>query len=200
MAISTAQIKELRDATGVGILDCRKALQSANGDYEKAVAFLREKGLAKAAKRSDRDASEGVIELYNHGNGRVGVILELNCETDFVSRGETFRKLAHELALQIAAMAPLYVKEEDIPKDILEKEREIARNRALEEGKPEKIIDRIVEGRLSKYKDEVCLLRQKYIRDDNLNVQDLLHQNIGSMGENLVIRRFVRWELGEEAK
>ncbi len=200
MAISTAQIKELRDATGVGILDCRKALQSANGDYEKAVAFLREKGLAKAAKRSDRDASEGVIELYNHGNGRVGVILELNCETDFVSRGETFRKLAHELALQIAAMAPLYVKEEDIPKDILEKEREIARNRALEEGKPEKIIDRIVEGRLSKYKDEVCLLRQKYIRDDNLTVQDLLHQNIGSMGENLVIRRFVRWELGEETK
>ncbi len=197
MKITTEMIRELRAATGVGILECRKALQEADGDYKKAVDYLRQKGMAKAAKRADRDASDGVIELYSHGNGRVGVMLELNCETDFVARGEAFRNLAHELALQIAASAPLYVKEDDIPEDVLAHEAEIARKRSIEEGKPENIIERIVEGRLKKYKEEVCLLNQKYIRDDSMTVNDLLMENVGSMGENLIVRRFQRWELGE---
>ncbi|RMF42567.1 MAG: translation elongation factor Ts [Anaerolineae bacterium] len=200
MAISTQQIKELRAATGAGILDCRKALEQANGDFDKALDFLREKGLAKAAKRSSREASEGVIELYSHGNGRVGVMVELNCETDFVARSEAFRKLAHEIALQIAAMSPQYVSEEDIPEDVLEHEREIARKQALEEGKPEHILDRIVEGRIKKFKDEVCLLRQTSIRDDKITVQDMINEGIVAMGENVIVRRFARWALGEQSK
>jgi elongation factor Ts len=197
MVITTEMIKELREATGAGILDCRKALENANGDFNKAVDFLREKGLATAAKRADRDASEGVIELYSHGIGRVGVMLELNCETDFVARSEPFRHLAHELVLQIAAMSPRYVRAEDIPEQVLEHERQIARKRTLEEGKPENVVDRIVDGRIEKFKDEVCLLRQPYIRDDSLTVEQLLLQNVASTGENVVIRRFERWELGE---
>jgi elongation factor Ts len=197
MAITTEQIKELREATGAGILDCRKALESANGDFNKAVDFLREKGLATAAKRADRDASEGVIELYSHGSGRVGVILELNCETDFVARSEGFRSLAHELALQIAAMAPQYVRVEDIPAEVLEHERAIALKRTLEEGKPANVADRIVEGRIEKFKDEVCLLRQSYIRDESMTIEKLMMQHVASIGENLVIRRFQRWALGE---
>lgn len=197
MTITTEQIKELRAATGAGILDCRKALEAANGDYDKAVDFLREKGLATAAKRADREASEGVIELYTHGDGRVGVILELNCETDFVARSEDFRSLAHELALQIAAMSPIYVTEDDIPTDVLTHEREIARARTLEEGKPENVVDRIVDGRLEKFKDEVVLLRQPYIRDESMTVQALVLDKVASIGENIVVRRFARWELGE---
>jgi elongation factor Ts len=197
MAVTTEQIKELREATGAGILDCRKALEQAGGDFDKAFDYLREKGLATAAKRADREASEGVVELYSHGNGRVGVMVEVNCETDFVARSEPFRKFAHEVALQIAAAAPLYIREDDIPEAVLEHEREIARNRAREEGKAEAVIDRIAEGRLVKYKDETVLLRQPYIRDENLTIEKLLHQNIASIGENVVIRRFARWELGE---
>jgi elongation factor Ts len=197
MEITTAQIKELREATGVGILDCRKALEQAGGDYEKAVDFLRQKGLAKAAKRAGRDASEGVVELYSHGGGRVGVMVEINCETDFVGRSENFRNLAHEIALQIAATSPLYVTEDEIPEHALEREADVARARAIEEGKPENILPRIVEGRLSKYKDEVVLLRQAYIRDESLTIEKLVHQAVGSIGENIVIRRFARWELGE---
>jgi elongation factor Ts len=197
MAITTEQIKELRGVTGAGILDCRTALEKADGDFYKAVDFLREKGLATAAKRSDRDASEGTVELYSHGNGRVGVMVEVNCETDFVARSEAFLSFAHEIALQIAASSPAYIREEDIPEDVLEHEREIARARAKEEGKPEAVIDRIVEGRLGKFKDEACLLRQTYIRDDDIKVEQLLMQNIASIGENVIIRRFARWELGE---
>ena len=197
MEITTEMIKELRSTTGVGILECRKALQVAEGDYKKAIDFLREKGMAKAAKRADRDASDGVVELYSHGDGRVGVILEINCETDFVARGETFRKLAHEVALQIAAASPLYVSEDDVPADVLEHEAEIARKRSIEEGKPENIIEKVVEGRLRKYKEEVCLMQQKYIRDDSLTIKDLIMENVGSLGENIIIRRFQRWELGE---
>ncbi|HNB51669.1 MAG TPA: translation elongation factor Ts [Anaerolineales bacterium] len=200
MAITTEQIKELREATGVGILDCRKALEQADGDFDKAVDYLRQKGLAKAAKRADRDASDGVIELYTHGGGRVGVMLELNCETDFVARSEPFRTLAHEIALQIAAASPLYVREEDIPQAALDREADVARARAQEEGKPEAILPRIVEGRLTKYKEEVVLLRQAYIRDETLTVEKLLHQAVGSIGENIIIRRFARWELGESTK
>lgn len=197
MAISVDQIKELREATGVGILDCRAALEEANGDFDKAVDILREKGLAKAAKRSDREASEGKVELYSHGDGRVGVMVEVNCETDFVARSDEFRHFAHEVALQIAAAAPSYIKTEDIPEEILEHERNIAREQALTEGKPENVLDRIVEGRIQKFMDEACLLRQSYIRDEDITVEQLLHQNIAAIGENIVIRRFVRWELGE---
>jgi elongation factor Ts len=197
MAITTEMIKELREATSAGILDCRKALEQADGDFDKAVDYLREKGLAKAAKRSDRDASEGVVELYSHGNGRIGVMVEVNCETDFVARSEAFRTFAHEVALQIAAAAPRYLRPEDIPAEVLEHEKEIARARAREEGKPDPVIERIAEGRLEKFKDEMCLLRQPYIRDENVTIEKMLHQNIGSIGENIVIRRFARWELGE---
>lgn len=197
MPISAEQIKELRAATGVGILECRKALEEAGGDFDKAMNILRERGLAKAVKRSHRETSEGVLELYSHGNGRVGVMLEVNSETDFVARSEGFRKFAHELALQIAATAPRYIREEDIPAEVLEQEREIARKRALQEGKPEAVVERIVEGRLEKFKEEVCLLRQPYIRDEEITIENLLHQNIAAIGENIVIRRFVRWEVGE---
>lgn len=197
MEITTQQIKALRDETGAGILDCRKALQSADGDIEQAVEFLREKGLATALKRSDRETSEGYIELYSHGDGRVGVMVEVNCETDFVSRSEDFRTFVHEIALQIAAGAPRYIKPEHIPETVLEDERDKARKYAEAEGKPENVIDRIVEGRLKKFEDEVCLLRQQYIRDDEITIEQLLLQNIASIGENIVIQRFERWELGE---
>jgi elongation factor Ts len=197
MEITTEMIKELREATGAGILDCRKALTDANGDFNKAVDFLREKGVATAAKRADRTASQGTVELYSHGEGRVGVMVEVNCETDFVARSEDFRKLAHEIALQIAAAAPHYVKEDEIPAAVLEHEADIARARAKEEGKPEAIWEKIVAGRLEKFKDEVVLLRQAYIRDDELTIEKLVLQTVGTTGENIVVRRFQRWELGE---
>lgn len=198
MEITTEMIKELRAATGAGMLDCRKALQEAGGDYQKAVDFLREKGMATAAKRSDREASNGVVELYSHGAGRVGVMVEVNCETDFVARSEQFRSLAHEIALQIAAAAPKYVRESEIPQDVLDHEAEIARARTKEEGKPDAVAEKIVTGRLEKFKDEVVLLRQAYIRDESVKVEALIMQNIAAIGENVVVRRFQRWELGEE--
>ncbi len=197
MEITTEMIKELRSATGAGVLDCRKALTESKGDFDKAVDFLREKGVATAAKRADRTASQGVVELYSHGEGRVGVIVEVNCETDFVARSEDFRNLAHEIALQIAAAEPQYVQDDEIPADVLEHEKEIARARAQEEGKPDAVIEKIVTGRLEKFKDEVVLLRQNYIRDEDLKIEKLLQQTIGKTGENIVVRRFHRWELGE---
>lgn len=196
-AITTEMIKQLREATGAGILDCRKALENADGDYQKAIDFLREKGLATAAKRSDRKASEGVVELYNHGNGRVGVMVEVNCETDFVGRSDAFREFAHEIALQVAAASPVYIREEDIPQAVLDHEAAIATAKAREEGKPENILPRIVEGNLNKFKDEVVLLRQKYIRDEAITIQQLLNDTVLKTGENIVIRRFTRWALGE---
>lgn len=199
MAVTTEQIKTLREATGAGILDCRKALEAAGGDFNKALDFLREKGLATAAKRAGRQASEGTVELYSHGNGRVGVMVEVNCETDFVARSEAFRAFAHEVALQIAASAPRFIREEEIPSEVLEHERQIALKRALEEGKPQNVVERIAEGRLQKFKDETVLLRQPYIRDEDLTIEKLLLQNIASIGENIIIRRFQRWELGEGA-
>lgn len=200
MAITTQQIKELREATGAGVLDCRAALEQSGGDFEQAVAYLREKGLAKAAKRADREAADGLIELYSHGGGRVGVMVELNCETDFVARSEAFRTLAHEIALQIAAAAPTWITEETVPAASLESEREVARNRAKEEGKPEAAWDKIVDGRVQKYLDEVVLLRQPYIRDEGKSVKELVSEAIGSIGENIVVRRFARWELGEHVE
>ncbi len=197
MEISVEQIKKLRDATGSGILDVKDALENAEGDFDKAVDYLRKKGLAKAAKRSDRDASEGLVELYSHGDGRVGVMVEINCETDFVARSEEFRQFAHEVALQIAAAAPKWVKEDQIPEEVIEHEKEIARTRYQEEGKPDNIIDRILEGMVEKFKVENCLLLQAYIRDDDLTIQELLHEKIAALGENIVIRRFDRWERGE---
>ena len=197
MEITTEMIKELRAATSAGISDCRNALIEANGDFQKAVDWLREKGMATAAKRADREASQGVVELYSHGGGRVGVMVEVNCETDFVARSDKFRELAHELALQIAAAAPRYIKVEEIPAEVLEHEAEIARARVKEEGKPDNVAEKIVAGRLEKFKDEVVLMRQAYIRDESITVEKLVLQTVGAIGENKVVRRFQRWELGE---
>ena len=199
MAVTTEDIKNLREATGAGILDCRTALQETGNNFKEAVDFLREKGLAAAAKRAGREASEGYIELYSHGDGRVGVMVEINCETDFVGRSAEFRKLAHEVALQIAASSPLFISEDDIPAEALEREKKIAAARAKEDGKPDNIIPKIIEGYLKKFKDQSVLLRQAYIRDESLTIQDLINENVASMGENIIIRRFTRYALGEES-
>jgi len=197
MEISAQQVKELREATGAGILDCRKALAENNGDFDKAVAYLREKGLAAAAKKAGREAKEGVIELYSHGGGRVGVMVEVNCETDFVGRTEQFRAFAHDLALQVAAANPRYLDMSDVPPEVVESERTIARNKAVHEGRPEKALDKIVEGRLEKFYQETCLLKQPFVKDESVSIGDLLKQTISTVGENIIIRRFARWELGE---
>lgn len=197
MSVSTAQIKELREKTGAGILDCREALETSGGDLDKAIELLREKGLAAAEKRAGRLTNAGVLDLYTHGEGRIGVMVEVNCETDFVARTEEFRTFAHEIALQIAANSPLYLNEEDVPEEVVSREGEFARAQALEEGKPEKVIDRIVEGKLEKFYQQSCLLRQPYIRDDSKTVGDLMLEMISTVGENIAIRRFVRWTVGE---
>jgi len=197
MAITTQQIKELREATSAGIMDCRKALEQAGGDTAKALEFLRAQGLEKAAKRSDREATEGVVELYSHGNGRIGVMVEVNSETDFVSRSPIFREFAHEVALQIAAFAPIYVKPEQVPATELEQKQAEERAHALAEGKPAQVIDKIVTGRVDKWLDEVCLLRQPYVRDETMQFEKLLSEKISALGENIVIRRFARWQIGD---
>jgi elongation factor Ts len=198
MAISIEQIKQLREETGAGVLDCRKALEANEGDFERAMAYLREKGLAKAAKRADREVREGMLELYSHGNGRVGVMVEVNCETDFVARSAAFRKFANEVALQIAAGEPKWIRVEDIPAEVVEEEQAKARNLAQAEGKPEKVIERIVDGKMEKFYNDNCLLRQSYVRDEEITLEDLRNQNIAAIGENIVIRRFARWEVGED--
>jgi elongation factor Ts len=199
MEITAQQVKELRETTGAGVLDCRKALLAYDGDQERAAAYLREKGLAAAAKKEGREAKEGVVELYSHGGGRVGVMVEVNCETDFVARTEQFKTFAHDLALHIAALAPHYVDVADIPAAVLDEKKTAARNQALQEGKPERVIDRIVDGRLEKFYQEVCLLRQPFVKNEDILVADLLKQTIAAIGENIIIRRFARWELGEAA-
>lgn len=199
MEITTELIKELRDATGCGILDCRSALREADGDFEKATDILREKGLAKAAKRANREASEGLIEVYSHGEGRMAVMVEVNCETDFVGRSPEFRTLAHELALQVAAANPLYLTEEDIPQAALDKEAQIAAARAKEEGKPEQVIPKIVDGYLKKYREETVLMNQPYVRDGSMTVKDLINEQVIKLGEKIAVRRFVRWELGAQS-
>ncbi len=198
MTASVDDIKTLRSRTGAGILDCREALKAADGDMEKAIVVLREKGLSKAAKRADRATHNGRLELYNHGEGRVGVMVEVNCETDFVARTKEFMDFAHEIALQVAAASPGWITEQDVPEEIVKQERDIARKLALEEGKPENIVDRIVDGRIAKFYKENCLMRQEYIRDEDLTVEDLLKELIVATGENITIRRFERWTLGEE--
>lgn len=198
MAITTEQIKKLRQATGAGILDCRKALEGSDGDFDKALEFLREKGLATAAKRSEREVLEGMVELYSHGGGRVGVMVEVNCETDFVARSQAFRTFAHEIALQVAASAPKYMKAEDVPPQVLKDKHSFELARAHNEGMSDQEAEQAAESQMEKYLNEVCLLRQPYIRDESYNVEKLLLQNIAAIGENIVIRRFARWELGEE--
>ena len=199
MEITTEMIKELREATGCGILDCRAALRDADGNFDKATDILREKGLAKASKRASREASEGIIETYTHGEGRMAVMVEVNCETDFVGRSPEFLNLAHELALQIAAANPLYLTEADIPQEALDREASVAAGKAKEEGKPENIIPKIIEGFLKKYKQETVLMNQAYVRDGSMTVQDLINAQVIKLGEKIVVRRFVRWELGAEA-
>jgi elongation factor Ts len=198
MGITAAQIKELREETGAGVLDCRNALEATGGDMGKATLQLREKGLAAAAKRAEREVKSGVIDLYSHGDGRVGVMVEVNCETDFVARTKEFRHFAHELALQVAAASPRFVRPEDVPAEIVSEEREKARRLALDEGKPERIVDKIIEGRLDKFYDDQCLVRQVYIRDDAKRVGDLLQEMVATTGENVVIRRFARWAIGDD--
>ena len=196
MEITTEMVKELRQATAAGILDCRKALEVAEGDFDKAVDYLREKGLAKAAKRVDREAKDGLVVSYIHGGGRIGVLLEINCETDFVARTDEFKNMVNDVAMQIAAMSPQYVKREDIPESVIEHEKQLYRAQALEEGKPEAVVERIVEGRMEKFYKDVCLLEQAFIRDEERTIDDLVKEQITKTGENMVVRRFARFELG----
>lgn len=198
--ITAAMVKELREATGAGILDCRKALEAADGDVEKAAQILRKKGAVTAAKKAEREAREGRIEGYIHPGNRIGVLVEVNCESDFVARTPAFQELTHELALHIAFANPTYLSPHDIPAGVLEAERANFRRAALAEGKPEAVADRIVEGRLQKFYEDNCLLEQPYVRDDKIKVKELVQQAIAQLGENVVVRRFVRYELGEDAR
>ncbi|NLB46059.1 MAG: translation elongation factor Ts [Clostridiaceae bacterium] len=197
MAITVDMIKELREKTGSGMMDCKKALTESGGDMEKAIVWLREKGIASADKKMSRVTAEGIVDAYIHGNGRVGVLLEVNIETDFAAKNEDFRRMVRDIAMQIAAMKPRWVSRSEVPADELEQERSIVRNQALNEGKPEKIVDKIVDGRLSKFYQENCLLEQAYIKDDSKTIETLVKEMIAQVGENISIRRFVRFELGE---
>lgn len=199
MNVSAADIKLLREQTGAGILDCRKALEENGGDMDKAMRFLREKGLADAEKRAGRETGNGRLELYDHGDGRVGVMVEVNCETDFVARSEEFRNFAHEIALQIAASAPEFIRVEEIPEGTINLKQKLAYEQALEDGKPDNVAEKIAEGRLKKYIQEVVLLEQEYIRDEDLSIEQLLLQTVAALGENVIVRRFARWELGESS-
>ncbi|HHV78085.1 MAG TPA: translation elongation factor Ts [Firmicutes bacterium] len=197
-SVSDAQvIKTLREKTGAGVMDCKKALQECGGDIEKAVEYLKIKGIASAEKKASREAREGIVEAYVHLNGKIGVLVELNCETDFVARNAEFKQLAHDLAMQVAAAKPLYVSVADVPDEVVAREREVQRARALEEGKKEQIVDKVVEGRMSKFFAEVCLLNQPFIKDESITVGDLIKQHIGRIGENITVKRFVRFEVGE---
>lgn len=190
-------IKELRERTGAGINECKKALTETDGNIEKAIDFLREKGLATAAKKAGRIASEGVVEAYIHAGGKIGVLLEVNCETDFVARNDVFKALVKDIAMHIAAAAPKYLSKDEVPADAMEKEREVLRAQALNEGKPEKIIDKMVEGRIGKFYEENCLLEQAFVKNPDQSIQDLITEKIAVLGEKISVRRFVRWERGE---
>jgi len=191
------EIKELRERTGAGILDCKKALTENGGDIEAAVDWLRAKGIAKAAKKAGRAATEGAVHAYIHMGGKIGVLVEVNSETDFVARTDEFRSLVNDIAMHIAASAPEYVRREEVPADAIEREKAIQRQRVIEEGKPEHIADRIVEGRMGKFYEDVCLLEQKFVRDDSKTVQDILTEAVARIGENIQVRRFTRYVLGE---
>ena len=197
MNISASMIKELRERTSAGLNDCKKALTETNGDMEKAADYLREKGLAAAAKKAGRIASEGIVEAYIHGGGRIGVLVEVNCETDFVARNDVFHSFVKDVAMHIAATNPLYVSKEDVPAEDIEKEKAVLRAQALNEGKPEKIVDKMVEGRISKFYENYCLLEQPFVKDPENTVGDILNGLIATIGEKITVRRFVRYEKGE---
>jgi elongation factor Ts len=200
MAATAAQVKELRDKTGAGMMDCKAALDEANGDLEKAVELLRKKGLAQAAKRAGRIAKDGIIGHYIHMGGKVAVLVEVNCETDFVARTEDFQKLAKEVAMHIAAASPVYVKREDVPADILDKEKEIYRAQFAGQNKPANVIEKIVEGKLDSFYSQVCLLDQPSVRDPNVTIKQMVAAATAKTGENVTITRFVRFKLGETAE
>jgi elongation factor Ts len=196
LEIAADLVKELRVKTGAGIMDCKEALKVSNGNFDKAVDFLREKGLSAATKKSSRATKDGLITSYIHMGGKVGVMIEVNCETDFVAKTENFKNLTRDLAMHVAAMNPLYVKPEDVPEATLQREKDIYRKQVIAEGKPEKIADKIVEGKLKKFYEEVCLIKQKFIRDTNMTVEDLIKASIAATGENILVKRFVRYQLG----
>ncbi len=195
--MSASAIKDLRQRTGAGILDCKKALTESDGNIDQAIDWLRAKGIAKAAKKAGRAAADGVVTSYIHAGGKIGVLLEINCETDFVAMTEEFQTLAHDISMHIAAAAPEYVRREEVPADAAEKEKKVQLARVIEEGKPEHIAEKIVEGRIAKWYEEVCLLDQKYVKDDKKTVREMLGEAVGKMGENIQVRRFSRFVLGE---
>ena len=197
MAITASDVNALRQKTGVGMMDCKKALTEANGDMDKAIEILREKGMATAAKKAGRIAAEGVVDSYIHMGGKVGVLVEVNCETDFVARGDQFKALVHDIALQIAASKPLYVAKEEVPQDVLDKEKEILKIQAMNEGKPEAIAEKMVLGRIKKYYEDFCLLEQPFVKDPSKTVGQLITEAIASIGEKITVRRFTRYEMGE---
>ena len=197
MSFTASDVKTLRDRTGAGMMDCKNALIETNGDMEKAIDYLREKGIAKAAKKAGRIAAEGLVDSYIHMGGKVGVLLEVNCETDFVARGDAFKELVHDIALQVAAANPAYLAKEDVPADVLEHEKEILKAQAIEEGKPLHIVERMVEGRIKTFYDEICLLCQKFVKDPSKTIEQLVVEATATIGERISVRRFVRFEMGE---
>ncbi len=195
--VTAAMVKELRERTGAGMMDCKKALNETSGDMEKAIDYLREKGLAAAAKKSGRIAAEGTVTAYIHGGGRVGVLVEINCETDFVAKTDEFQAFAKDIAMQIAAAKPTYLNRDEVPVEILEHEKQILKAQALNEGKPEKIVDKMVEGRVVKFYKENCLLEQEFVKNTDLTIEEFVRAQIAKIGENISIRRFTRYEMGE---
>lgn len=195
--ITAALVKELRERTGAGMMDCKKALSATDGDLEKAIDFLREKGLAAAAKKAGRVAAEGLVEAYIHGGGRIGVLVEVNCETDFVAKTDAFKELVKDIAMHIAATNPSYLKREEVPTAELEHEQAVLAEQARNEGKPQKIIEKMVAGRIEKYYKEVCLMEQPFVKDPDKTISDLITESIAKIGENISIRRFTRYQLGE---
>jgi len=200
LEITSTMVKELRTKTGAGMMDCKEALASVDGDFEKAIDFLRKKGLSAATKRSSKAAKEGTIASYIHMGGRIGVMVEVNCETDFVAKTDDFQSMARDIAMHVAASNPLYVRPDEIAADVLEREKEIYRSQLREEKKPEKIWDKIIEGKLKKYYEDVCLVEQKFVKNQDLTVGTLISNMIAKTGENIIIRRFARFQLGEEIK
>lgn len=197
MAISAQQVKELRDMTGCGIMDCKRALTESEGNIDKAIAWLREKGMANAEKKSGRIAAEGVVEAYIHAGGRIGALVEINIETDFAAKTDKFKVFVKDIAMQVAAANPRWLRREDVPEDVLAAEKEIFKNKALEEGKPEKIIDRIIAGSIEKFYKDNCLLEQEFVKDDSKTIEVYTKETIADIGENISIRRFARFEMGE---
>ena len=196
--ITAAMVKELRERTGAGMMDCKKALKETDGDVEKAIDKLREMGLASAKKKASRSANDGKVVSYIHAGGKIGVLLEVNCETDFVANTDDFNNLCKDIAMQIAAAAPLYISKEEVPQDEIEKEKQIQKEQLKQQGKPENVLDKIVEGKINKYYEEVCLLEQPYIKDGSLKVKNLVENAIAKLGENIIVKRFARFKIGEE--